>query len=340
LQREAQTDHVNDAPSAEVDGSDELAIAIGDLTKPHSGLAARLRTLEHSVVSSHGGVTVRAHYLAFRDGNPTLSDFVQVLSEKLMHFCIPGSEFLELREKRHTLTEAEYEERVGELRARAQRLFIKTQKSTHRNGEAGELILYLLIEWVLAAPQLLAKMRLKTNPNMPVHGADGIHVHYDREADKLILYWGEAKVHARLSTALDAVEKSIWTFVEGDGLVYEIDLLKAHSQLTGLRDAAREKLLNFLDPYSEQSNERICVFACLIAFDFKGFSETTPRDEREAEFTNALIAKLDEAVRELDEKLTEKGLSDRRIELFFLPMETVELLRTRFRQMIGWADDS
>ena len=54
------------------------------------------------------------------------------------------------------------------------------------------------------APQLIAKMSLKTNPKMPVHGADGVHVRYSKADKRLLLYWGESKVHADVGAAISA----------------------------------------------------------------------------------------------------------------------------------------
>lgn len=41
-----------------------------------------------------------------------------------------------------------------------------------REASVDELLLFLLTEWILGAPQVIAKLALKTNPQMPVHGAD------------------------------------------------------------------------------------------------------------------------------------------------------------------------
>ena len=65
-----------------------------------------------------------------------------------------------------------------------------TDNSPDKTGEAGETLLFFLMEAVLGAPQLVAKMELKTNSNDEVKGSDGIHVRWN-EQDKLVdLYFG------------------------------------------------------------------------------------------------------------------------------------------------------
>lgn len=42
--------------------------------------------------------------------------------------------------------------------------------------ELWEIILFFLTEWILNAPIAISKIRLKTNPQMPVYWSDGIHI--------------------------------------------------------------------------------------------------------------------------------------------------------------------
>jgi hypothetical protein len=68
---------------------------------------------------------------------------------------------------------------------------------------------YLLTEWILEAPQLLAKMSLKTNKEMPVHGADGVHVRFCEDAQQLRFYWGESKLYADVGQGITAAVSSV-----------------------------------------------------------------------------------------------------------------------------------
>ena len=50
-----------------------------------------------------------------------------------------------------------------------------------RTGEAGEVLLFFLVEAILEAPQIVAKMELKTNHKDEVKGSDGIHARWNEK---------------------------------------------------------------------------------------------------------------------------------------------------------------
>lgn len=303
----------------------------------HSGLSARIRTLEHTLASDHARTRVSAHYLAFRDGKPTLDELISALEPKLVGFCLPRSDIKSALDPALTLTPQEVVERISALAGRARRLFIKTRVATGRSGEAGELLLYLLTEWMLSAPQLIAKMSLKTNAQMPIHGSDGVHVRYDEIEQMLLLFWGEAKVHKSISQAVAAAAKSMGTFLH-DQLAAEIVLVKAHHHMADLPSEAREALLNYLDPYSEQSNSRKDVSTCLIMFDFDVALEAHPPAAREGVFRAALDTAIEKAIRDFDSEATAVGIDQHTVELFFLPVPSVEQFRLSFQKLIGWPE--
>ncbi|CAN1721660.1 DUF1837 domain-containing protein [Hyphomicrobium sp. 1Nfss2.1] len=322
---------------ASPDGGGALKSAIAAMLGDHSGLAARIRILEHTYASGHARTRIRVHYLAFRDGKPTLDALVEALEPKLVGFCLPRTEINETLGQIDTLTQQQVLERLSALAGRARRLFIKTRAATGRSGEAGELLLYLLTEWVLAAPQLIAKMSLKTNSQMPVHGSDGIHIRYDEAAQTVLLFWGEAKVHQSINKAIDAAATSMATFFR-DQLAAEIVLVKAHHHMADLSSEAREALLSYLDPYSEKSNSRKDISTCLIMFDFDGALEQHAPENRETAFRAALLSAIEAAIAEFDAAATSAGIDQHNVELFFLPVPSVDDFRRTFQKLIGWPE--
>ena len=102
-----------------------------------------------------------------------------------MAFSLHRTEIKKVTSLKATLPDDKLLIEISKLKSEAIDLFIRAQKATDRNGEAGELILYLLTEWLLGAPQLLAKMSLKTNRHMPVYGSDGVHVRFSAETNTL-----------------------------------------------------------------------------------------------------------------------------------------------------------
>lgn len=103
-------------------GGDPLQSAIAAMLGDHSGLSARIRTLEHTLASGHALTRVSAHYLAFRDGKPTLDELISALEPKLVGFCLPRSDIKSALDSPSTLTLQEVLERISALAGRARRL--------------------------------------------------------------------------------------------------------------------------------------------------------------------------------------------------------------------------
>ncbi len=228
--------------------------------------------------------------------------------------------------------------KITQLNATAARLFIKAHKATNRNGEAGELLLFLLTEWILGAPQVIAKMTLKTNPQMPVHGADGVHVRYCPETYRLFIYWGESKMYADVGAAITAAATSIAKSLKPDELGHELQLVQRNIDFAGLGAEGRIALLRYLDPHEEKYNERNDVVTCLIGFDFDGFQKASVGGDQKAEETFRTLAKekLGEIAPKVAAALNAAGLGGQAIELFFFPLPTVQEFRDLFQARIGW----
>jgi HamA len=140
------------------------------------------------------GVTLRLHFPSLRQSKPTVFELIEVILPYLVPFALPRSEVNAVDALYGKTGSEHFKLRYFQLVESAKSLFKRANEATNRNGEAGELLLYLLTEWVLGAPQLIAKMSLKTNRDMPVHGADGVHVRYSKNDNRLLLCWGESKL--------------------------------------------------------------------------------------------------------------------------------------------------
>jgi hypothetical protein len=316
----------------------ELDAAIAGLRGDYSNLEARLLVLRHDVACPLSGVTLRIHYPSFRGGRPTDHDLTDAIAHYLTHFALHRSSLNRAYEGFKGLKPPEILAVCSKLRAKAIRTFIKAHKATKRNGEAGELMLFLLTEWMLGAPQILAKMSLKTSPNVPIHGSDGIHVLFDKETKRLKFYFGEAKIHRSLQGALTSAGISIAKALTPSEIQFELDLVESNLETSGLDQDGREALLSYLDPWAKSSNQRTEVITSLIAFDYKGYDnlkEIDP-DKRAAEFAVLLERDLEAMSPRVARSFGEAGLRDEEIELFLLPLPSVTVLRERFQALIGW----
>jgi hypothetical protein len=306
----------------------------------HPGVDARIKPLSFATKSKHNRTSLQFFHATMVDNQPSVDDLVGILDNKLLRFCIPSEKTRSLADEfdHGKISHEQYVDRIADLQSKARRLFISSQKASKRSGESGELLLYLLSEWVLGAPQILAKMSLKTNPGMPVHGADGIHISVDLMSDRLMFYFGESKVYKSVKSAVSDAVSSIESFVSRSGAQYEIELLTTHIALSGLGTEAQKVLLDILDPYTESMLDRRNVITGLIVFDSEAYKVAPDSGDFVSNFNEVLEAEIEAAVERFDNDVASRSLEAHHIVLFLFPIDSVATLRQKFHQRIGWQD--
>ena len=141
-------------------------------------------------------LNIQFHYIRFQDELPRTMDFIGQLRNFIPPYCLK-------REKLQNITPS----RITQLYLEAKAKFVKTNTT----GEPGELIVYFLLEGYLKLPKILSKMSLKTNSQMHVHGADGVHLGF--EGQDAVLHFGESKLHSTYSSAISTALASVKEFV-------------------------------------------------------------------------------------------------------------------------------
>ncbi len=325
-----------DAPNPSGTPQQELEEALGLVRRDLSKLEVNLRVADHTVTTECDKLTLRLHYPAFRQGKPMVSELIDAVSMHVIHFCLPRKDVAAVYDLYGSVEVEEFTQRVETLRQEAYDLFKRAHLATNRNGEAGELILYLLTEWLLGAPQIIAKMSLKTNTEMPVHGADGIHARYCSETGRLFVYWGEAKLYQDVGMAIAEAAKSIVESLKDEKLKHEIGLVRRYLDLSGLSEAGKKAMLAMLDPFGKGYPDRHDVISCLIAFDFDAFAAALAAEDPEEEFCKLARTKLAEVGPKIATALKGKGIAHQPVEMFIVPVPSVERLRDLFQDKIGW----
>ncbi|QXH95912.1 DUF1837 domain-containing protein [Pseudomonas ogarae] len=315
-----------------------LEEALAAFQRDYSILSPRIRTLTYTPKCDLKKVTLRLHFPALRQGNATVSELVDSIYQFIVPFCLPRSDVQRVRDQYGIVSVDEFMIKTSRLEQQAVGLFKRAHRLTNRNGEAGELLLYILTEWLLAAPQLLAKMSLKTNPEMPIHGSDGVHVRYCSTQSKLLLYWGESKLYSDIGDAINSAVKSIEKSLSSTSLDHEIELVKRYIDFSNMEENARNAILSYLDPFDENYNERQDIITCLIGFDFEKFSQIAQEDDPEDTFRLLAEKKLEEISVTLTNTLQKRNLEHKEIEFFFFPVPSVQELRNLFQKKIGWND--
>jgi hypothetical protein len=299
-------------------------------------LSPLIRHLDFDTDECGERINVRCSYLSFRAGEPTIDDFIDALSDSLISFCLPRKEIKVAQDGISSGDHVKAGRIINALSEKAKSLFIRAKKGSNRSGEAGEIVLYIFNEWLLKAPQIVSKMYLKTNNNMPVHGTDGIHARFDSVKKALILYWGESKAHVTLESALNSALVSIKEFVDDGKEKREIELIQTYPDFGDLDPDSVKAILNYLDPYTEEAQLRIPIFSCLLIFNYALPPSEHSDTEMEDIFVKNVKAEVAKFIAKIRTDIDSKGLDRKRFEFFLLPVTSVQAFRDKFQSKIGW----
>lgn len=296
-------------------------------------LSPRMGIIEKIWSDSETKITGRFMYVAFRDSRPTVDDLITVAHARMINFAIPR------RRINEAIAEINAKPGVMDpwvlLATEARDLFMKTKSETGRSGELGELILYMLIEWVLAAPIVACKMYLKTAQQMPVYGTDGVHLGFNGE--NLIMYCGESKLHSTLASALESIAESISeNRASPEKYKNEVRILKANLDLDGLDDAAKNAIKSYFNPYAKESNSLIESYACLAGFNSKLYEkvENYIHDMCEPAFRRIFEDTIESTGRSIVSYLSKRNIHHLRFNYFILPFPSVEVARASFQERL------
>lgn len=312
----------------------ELNDSLSEILKDHTRLfGTRLRELPHSELGESSGLNIRLYYPAIQSGKATTHELAERLCQLLPRFCLPNSEVS--RVQREFAGTDDYLEMMAGLTNKARNLFQRANETTNRGGEAGELVLFLLTEWILEAPQILAKMSLKTNSEMPIHGADGVHAKFCETRKSLTFYLGESKLYSDIGRAISEAAKSISDAFSAKKLNREIELVRSNINLSGLSPLARDAFIRYLDPFEEEYNLRNDVATCLIGFDFEAYRNITKDKESESIFQTAASEEISR-IRKMVAPAFKRANVKVEVEMFLLPLPSTQEFRKEFQDFIGW----
>jgi hypothetical protein len=257
------------------------------------------------------------------NGRPRVHELINLIANKITDFAIPRSKIN--RAAKRFIEEGSTEE-ITSLALEAKGLFTSLEKS----GEGGELLLFALTESVLKYPQILCKMHLKTDEEMHVHGSDGVFLGVDDDKN-LCVFWGESKLHSSHSSALADCIDSIEPILKMEAQI-ECDIRLM--DYIDLDNRELEKAIcNYFDYTSpEYEKLRYCAI-CLISFDHTAYSNKPNKNE-------IIKSKLENDYqsfwkKNLQRKITEKGLDNYKIIFFYLPIPSVSDFRAKFREKLG-----
>jgi hypothetical protein len=297
-----------------------MADRLSALTRsPSADLASLMVPCCDELVIDGTRTCCRIHMVA-RDanGHVRVDALTKLLARQIVDFCIPRSRMDEANEQ---LLKTGSAEELLRLQDEARELF----SSLERSGEAGELLLYMLLERMLGLPQLLCKMNLKTSSAMHVHGTDGIH---GRMCDDgtLGLYWGESKLHKTFESAVDDCFRSLAPYLGRDPGARQRDLLLLRDHV----NVDDERLIDALRRYFVESSPEAARVefrgACLVGFDLDEYPDVG--DE-------ALVSAVSRWQERVSGRVGRHSLENIEIEFFCIPFPSVDAFRAGVHAALG-----
>ncbi len=268
-------------------------------------------------------VTTRMHHLKFdANGQPKVADLAKCLVNHAIDYAISA------RNRPATMTAQEAARYMQEAR-KLFRVVAVPAEDAELAGEAGELLLYFLLETVLQAPQVVAKVELKTNPALEVNGSDGIHMRWHPTDGVVDVYFGESKLYKSVAAALTNAFRSIEDFHANGMRDHEYSM--ATKFFKGADDHVKAAVAEVLDTGRPGPGARV-NHACLIGYDWtaNGLTPGQAAAAVEAEYQRQYLA---EAQRLHDLLKTRFDNCQRKhfgFEVFFLPFTSVQAFRDAF----------
>ena len=313
-----------------------LETALDSLVDRHEGFADHFRRLGVDWTPESQWLTGEFLYPLFGGGGgPDIDSFVEHIYGALVPFCLPRGEVRRVLARARADGDYRSIIRLGD---RARDLFVRTRGAQSNGGEAGELMLFLMLEQILRAPLLVSKMNLKTNSNMNVHGRDGIHVRWDATLDTLVLHLGESKLHEDFASGIDDAIDSILEYQSELRLRRrEIALINGHMDLTGLSRTAEGQLRDMLDPYSGRPVSLPTVHTCLIGFEYPAYSglARVPAAQIEEAFQKQYAKRADKIREQVCRKVGDRLPPPTRLSVFVFPFPNLQAFRLTFAQRLG-----
>lgn len=287
-----------------------------------------LGMLEHEYTIDSISAQIRMHYLKL-DGNgrPMVKALAKMLYTYIIDYCIAS------KNRPERLTTQQSAKLIKEARGLFRHPDI-TDNSPDKTGEAGELLLYFLIEAVLNAPQVVSKMELKTNHKDEVKGSDGMHARFNQETGLVDFFFGESKLYKESSSAIAEAIKSVEQFHDIEMYQHEFTMVTKHFKYADdeIRDAISSLIVH------GEPGPGVCInHACLIGYDFKGFNEhpsTGTPDEILNGFLDAFSEDGERLTKLIQKRFDEFSKKSIKFDVFFLPFPSVVEFRNAFNEAL------
>jgi hypothetical protein len=280
--------------------------------------------LEHDFTLNEVAGNLRFHHLK-SDGNgrPMVKRLAETLYNYIIDYCIAS------KNREEPLTP----QQAAKLTKEARKLFRHPNISggeNDRTGEAGEALLFFLTEAILQAPQVVAKMELKTNSNDEIKGSDGIHARWNADDNLVDFYFGESKLYQNVNSAIRSALKSMSDFHDNEMYKHEFSIVTKHFKYAN--DEMRKHIIDLIRGGEPGGGARI-NHACLIGYDSDVYYRLKPA-QLQAQVKAHLLKDGKEIVKTLNQSFSAFERKYLRFDIFFLPFPSVAEFRNEFNSAL------
>ncbi len=216
-----------------------------------------------------------------------------------------------------------------------------SEKNPGRASEVGEVLAYCIAASHLAAPQIAAKMSLKTSGNHPVYGLDGIHAKVEDGA--LIVYFLESKLNGSANQGAKEYAESIADFMTGKKkYLLEYSIVSDLGNLDTLDADAQAVAMDFFDVYGnphlprkERSVGVVCYSNSTLFDNLPPVSEGQGVAFHHDLVSQKYAASLPTLQESADKHLKSSGVDPNKCYVFFVAVPSVKTLREAFYEKLG-----
>jgi len=314
----------------------EIINALSALKNPCDLDAILICTVPHDQPAEGEGPRTGLLHPRFREDLPLVDDLARVLVEQCVYYALPRRKRLELHEQ-----VANDVSKAVRIAALVRDVFIDfNARHPSRASELGEVLAYCIVQRHLSAPQVAAKMALKTAVNMPFHGLDGVHAAFENGA--LTVYFLEAKLAGAARTGAARYAKSAADFL-ADKKLYarEYQLVGDLGHLDSLTGAARQAAIDYFDIWNKPELPRRERFVGVICHsEPKHYADKLPVNDGPVEAHQTHFSKVygadHAALRAFAEQaIIKSGGNPAKATLFFVAVPDVNELRKAFYRALG-----
>ncbi|NWG36576.1 DUF1837 domain-containing protein [Nitrososphaera sp.] len=208
----------------------------------------------------------------------------------------------------------------------------KFRQKDPKPSEVGELILFILLESE-GIIQVVQKMPLKTNKNMPLHGADGIHVQVDN--GMILLHFGESKMYKDLGGAISKSIDSVTDFTNGDGgkRKFELDIISTYIDKEKFGRYA-DVLAEIVLPYAKNKQKYREVNSIFIGYNWDVMCKLSSRDQLDltAFLKSEFEKRHDEIAEKMQKAVLGSKIKDQHFHVQFMPFVDVDQFKAKFKK--------